>query len=891
MENIGLEAVAGKIKNGKNDGVEFLFLTKAVEGCLISQEIISELLDFDIFCIDWQEYNKDPKYTVGNFDKVNSINFVIQEPLIQVLREILVTLEATLDANLDLKIRIYLPYSSELHVEYARNIGLLQEEICTINKKVQLKRFDFISIINEVMKEFEGINISIETVNWISIFYCIANLICNNSCSSVYATCIENRSLPIPLLEEDIERVYNSVVNERKNQHLNNFIMPDLFSKENVKKDMALLNLVNLPSSLRKAYSMHILQLMSFLQQVTGTNFVESESCSIKFLSMGQTSNLISKAMQESYLEMVNTSSKTQIKPSNTKDDITILIMDRTLDCISPIYSPILNINLSEDETFSRFDDGIIEFLDEFILSSTQNQAIGNISTGDSLEKDDPELNCKELEEDRESYLNKKVEDSNNSDEGYIHEITNPVYLSIMLDPEKLQKDLVISQNYPILSYRFISALEDLKDLVLSREKSFSESLKKDIINRLDSIMNIHPIYGQNSWMFLLLSLNQSHYTRKFWTEVCDVCNNYDLKSNKRKVMVLIIVYRYLVIIQNDIASDSNDINMKSPSTQTSSSSLTPVIFQDQIEKEEDIIGKIVSILLIIREKLLPDSITNISKKLEDLSLNPSLYNTYDLKLELSALLQILHYFLIPMFPLDLVSFNSIFVRNLRKKFTNNSFENISVNDQTELQSYSLECIRKIISLAISCSSYEGPDCKFTSFNLKQVLDCFHPEGGFSSFGDLEKLGRKLNNIRNARSKIKYKFFRNFQLSPFLPENSKKQEFQILSLVSQVILYIIQTIFIEESKTSKEWLKVDLKMKSISSNYDESSLQSLRNKLKETKKTLVINIIGNISMFEINEIEKLSNKFRDYVNIIILTDHISSAASITNSLITDHHNL
>ncbi|KAH8584550.1 uncharacterized protein ELE39_000440 [Cryptosporidium sp. chipmunk genotype I] len=896
MENKGVEAVAESIRNGKNDGVEFLLLTKTIEGCLISQETLSEFLDFDVFCIDWQEFNKDPKYTVGNFGKVNSINFVIQEPLIQVLGEIFNTLEAILDTNISLNTRIYLPYSSELHVEYTKNIGLLQEEICTNSKKVLLRRFDFKSILDNLLREFEGLNISIETENWISIFYCNANLICNNSFSSIYATCIENRNVPIPLLEEYIDGIYCSVLNERKSQSLTNYVMPDLFSKENVKKDMTLLKLDNLPVKLRKTYSRHILQLMSFLQQVTGRNFVESESCVVNFLSMGPTSDLISKAMQKSYFEMAGAGSKPQIKPGGAKkDDITLLIMDRSLDCISPIYSPILNMNLSEDESFSRFDDGIIEFLDEFILNTTQNQATYNLDNGDMLEEDDQALNSEEVKEHVESVLllDKKLEEhSRNLDEGFIHEITNPVYLSIMLDPEKLQKDLVISQNYPILSYRFISALEDLQSLILSQETSFSESLKKDIILRIDSIMNIHPIYGQNSWMFLLLSLNQSHYTRKFWNEVSEVCSNYDEKSNKRKTMVLSIIYRYLVIIQNDIASNSNDLNMKSPSTQTSSSSLTPIIFQGQIEKEEVIIGKIVSILLIIREKLLPDSITNISKNLENLSLNPSLYNTYDLRMELSALLQILHYFLIPMFPLDLKSFNSIFVRNLRKKFTNSSFENISVNDQSELQIYSLECIRKLISLAISCSSYEGPGCKFTSFNLKQMLDCFQPKGGMSIFGDLGKLGRKLSSIRNARNQIKYKSFRNFQLSPFLPENNNnKQEFQLLSLVAQVSLYILETIFTEETQISKEWLKVDLKMQSVLSNCKESDLQSLKNRLRETRKTLVINIIGNISMFEIKEIERLSKKFRDYVNIIILTDHISSAVSITNSLIANHYNL
>ncbi|OII72880.1 uncharacterized protein cubi_00852 [Cryptosporidium ubiquitum] len=894
MENSGLEAVAERIRNGKNDGVEFLFLTKPVEGCLISQEILSELLDFDIFCIDWKEFNKDPKYTVGNFEKVNSINFIIQEPLILVLREVFTTLEATMDANLELKTRIYLPYSSELHVEYAKNVGVLQEEMCIGGKNVIIKKFDFESILNEIRRGFEGLNISIETVNWISIFYSNASLICDNSSSSVYATCVEDKNVSIPILEEDLERIYNIVMSERKNKTLNNYVMPTLFSKENV-KDMTLLKLDNLPVKLRRAYSRQVLQLMAFIQQVTEISFLESESSLINFLSIGPTSNIISKVMQDSYLEIIRAGSKTQIHPDEPKKNhVTLLIMDRSLDCISPIYSPILNMNLSEDETFTRFDDGIAEFLDEFILNNTQYKVENEFNVSDRPGKEDGELSCQE--EKTPYLLNNKVGElsneqelnsSNNFEEGCIHEVTNPVYLSIMLDPEKLQKDLIISQNYPILSYRFISALEDLQGLISSKERNFSGCLKKDIINRIDSIMNIFPLFGHHSWMFLLLTLKQSQYTRKFWNDVSEVCNNYEEKPNKKKTMVLSIIYRYLVIIQNHISLSSNDLNMKSPSTQTSSSSLSPIIYQDQVENEEEIIGKLVSILLVIREKLLPDSITNISKKLEDLSLNPLLYNTYDLPLELSALLQILHYFIIPMFPLDLVSFNSIFVRNLRKKFTNSSFENISVNDQNDLQIYSLECIRKIISLAISCSSYEGPDCKLTSFNLRQMLDHFHSEK-LHSFGDLGRLEQKLNSIRNARSLLKYKSFRNFQLSAFLPENiNKKQELQELSLVAQVSFYILQTIFIEESNVSKNWLKVDLKMESVSSTYKESDLQSLRNRLKETKKTLIINIIGNISMFEINEIERLSKKYQEYVKIIILTDHISSAVSITNSLITN----
>lgn len=886
--------VAEKIRNGKNDGVEFLFLSKTVEGCLISQETLSELLDFDIFCIDWQEFNRDPKCTVGNFGKVNSMSFVVQEPLIQVLGDILATLEAARDAEIELRTRIYLPYSSEVHVEYAKNVGILEEEILGGSKRISLKRFDFASILTGVRGEFEGLDISIETESWTSIFYCNASLVCGNTWTSVYATCVGNGDVLTPILEDEVEGIYNAVLTERKSLSLSDkYVMPTLFSKEGAKSDLGLLKLDNLPLGLRRSYSKHALQLMSFVQQVIGHSFVESESCVLNFLSMGPTSDIISKTMQESYREMLRAGSNTRAQVTNSKkDQVTLLIMDRSLDCISPIYSPILNMNLAEDGDFSRFDDGILEFLDEYMLNSAQIPVLDDSSEAGDGGKREEGTATPLLDSGAEGHPGGEEPGSSGGfqESHIIHEITNPIYLSIMLDPEKLQKDLIISQSYPILSYRFISALEDLQGLISSGERSFPGPLKKDIINRIDSIMDISPVYGHQSWMFLLLSLNQSQYTRRFWSEVSEACASHREEPGRKRVAVLSIIHKYLIVIQGDIISNLNDLNMKSPSTQTSSSSLSPKTCRDQSEKEEVVIGKLVSILLRVREMLLPDSIMNISKKLEDLSLShPSFCDTQDLRLDLSSLLKILHYFLIPMFPLDVESFHSIFVCKLRKKFTSSSFEGISTTkDQEGLQAHSTLCIRKILALAISCSSYEGPDCKLTSFGLKQVIEDLQSEG-LSGFGDLGILGQRLNSIRNARGPIKCKSFRNFQLSPFLPEKTPfKQELQTISLVSQVSLHILQTLLAEGNwKIPKERrLEADLKASSVvSSTSKESDLQSLRNRLKETRKTLIIHIVGSISTSEVCEIERISKQYSEHIRVVILTDHLSSATSITNSLI------
>ncbi|KAJ1611878.1 hypothetical protein OJ253_746 [Cryptosporidium canis] len=887
MASSDLREFAEKVRGESSEGVEFLFVTKAVEGCLISQEALSELLDFDIFCIDWQEFSESPKYTVENFGKVNSLNFVTQEPLIHVLGEILSALESAQNEGIELRSRIYLPYASEAHVEYAKNLGVLSEEISARGGKIQLRKFDFASILSEVNKVLGSLDISIETESWISVFFCNANLVCNSTWASVYATCNETRSSLSPIMEDEIEEIYSSVQSERKNQCLGKSLMPTLFSKENIKSDPGQLKLDNLPSSLRRSYSKHVLLLMSFVQQITGYSFLESESCVLNLLSMGPTSNIISKAMQESYSEMLRACPRARPAKAagSKKDQVTLLIMDRTLDCVSPIYSPILNMNLPEDGDFPRLDDGILEFLDDFMLRNLRDSGLDCTEPSGKLGKESEsqkeEAPCLNDRDPKES-----GSDLGNLEEGFIHEVTNPVYLSIMLDPEKLQKDLILSQRYPILSYRFISALEDLQGLVSSKERSFHAALKKDVAKRIDSIMDICPIYGHQSWMFLLLSLNQSQYTRRFWSDISEVldCRPHQILGQKR-TQVLSIVYKYLAIIHNDIISSSGNLSMKSPSTQTSSSSLSPMIHQSTNEEEEVVIGKMVSILLHIREMLLPDSVTTISKRLEDLSLNPLLCSSQDLKMELSSLLQILHYFLVPMFPLDMVSFNSIFVSKLRKRFTTCSFESMNAKDQGGLAPENpRQFIRRVISLAVSCSSYEGPDCKLSPFNLEQMIESIQPSGPPPGLGGLNQ---RLNSIRSARKQVKYKPFRNFQLYPFLPENTQlRQELQAYSLVAQVALYVLESLLSEERNAPNEWLKADLKMSTVASSSEESDLQILRNRLKETRKTLIINMIGSISMFEINEIERISKQFIEHVNIVVLTDHIGSATSITNSLIT-----
>ncbi|KAJ1605998.1 hypothetical protein OIY81_3328 [Cryptosporidium canis] len=888
MASSDLREFAEKVRGGSSEGVEFLFVTKAVEGCLISQEALSELLDFDIFCIDWQEFSESPKYTVESFGRVNSLNFVTQEPLIHVLGEILSALESAQNEGIELRSRIYLPYASEAHVEYAKNLGVLSEEIPVRGGRIQLSKFDFASILSEVGRVFGSLDISIETESWISVFFCNASLVCNSTWASVYATCNETRSSLSPILEDEIEEIYSSVQSERRNQCLGKSLMPRLFSKESVKSDPGQLKLDNLPSSLRRSYSKHVLLLMSFVQQITGDSFLESESCVLNLLSMGPTSNIISKAMQESYSEMLRACPRARPAKAagSRKDEVTLLIMDRTLDCVSPIYSPILNMNLPEDGDFPRLDDGILEFLDDFMLSNPRGSGLDCTEPSGKLGKEG-EPRKEEAPRPKGQDPKESGSDLGSLEEGLIHEVTNPVYLSIMLDPEKLQKDLILSQRYPILSYRFISALEDLQGLVSSKERSFPAALKKDVAKRIDSIMEICPIYGHQSWMFLLLSLNQSQYTRRFWSEISEVldCRPHQILGQKR-TQVLSIVYKYLSIIQNDIISSSGDLSMKSPSTQTSSSSLSPKIRQSPNEEEEVVvIGKMVSTLLQIREMLLPDSITTISKRLEDFSLNPLLRSSQDLKLELSSLLQILHYFLVPMFPLDTVSFNSIFVSKLRKRFTTCSFESMNARDQGGLAPENpSQFIRRVVSLAVSCSSYEGPDCKLSPFNLEQMVESAQPSGPPPGLGGLNQ---RLNSIRSARKQVKYKSFRNFQLSPFLPENTQlRRELQTYSLVSQVALYVLESLLAGERTASSEWLKADLKMSSVASPSEESDLQSLRNRLKETRKTLVINMIGSISMLEIGEIERISKQFIEHVNIVVLTDHIGSATSITNSLIT-----
>ncbi|KAF7455757.1 hypothetical protein HWI79_3701 [Cryptosporidium felis] len=887
MGDEAVRRVAEKIKSGSaGDGTDFLLLTDSAESCVVVQEVISELLDYDIFCMDWEEFGRNPAGAVGGFPEARSLSFACQEPLVEVLGRILSVVESALDAGLRLETRIYVPYGSELHVEYARSLGLLREEVrLESGRRILVQGFGFESMLGAVRGEFPELEIAIETVGWLRVFYCDSSLLSGGGAASAFSTCVGAEKMLLPFLEADVDWIYDRVLAERKSGGFGNYSMPALFSRESARKDLSLLGADNLPIELRAPFSRHVLQLFAFIQQLTGKGISDSGS-RLRILSMGPTSRSVSRAMERSYAEICRKGAREEESLRGTgaaKDEVTLLIMDRTFDLISPIYSPIRNINdASEGAVFSKFDDGIIEFLDEYLLWEQ------------SLRAERPEEGSPETRD----------PSSLNSEEGRIYQVTNPVYLSIMLDPDKLQKDLILSQNYPVLSFRLISVLEDFQGLLESGKESFSEPLKGDVSRRILSVMGAAPMYDGQPWKFLLQGLNQSHHVSSFWREILQA-NYYGPNESlgRKRAATLGVVLKYLGVIQQGIfpPGNSSELGCKSPSTKTStlssSQSPKPDPRTQQAEegrsksgKSEEIetIGGIISRLLAIRERLLPDSVTNISKKLESLSSleSPQILAMFDMEVGLSALLGILHVFIIPMVPFDSICFSSIHANHLKRKFTSSSFEHIAANYPQYSEENPALYLNKITSLAASCSSYEGPDCRIPSVTLKPLQE--------TSPGGLDK---KLASIRGARKSLKNKQFRNFQLFSLLPASPDlfDSDPKLQSLVAQTCQYVIGALYSQHDGVSKEWLKSDLEMLDLQSSASDShggggGGDDFGGKNKpldaKEKKTLIVNIIGSFSLAEAIEVEKLASKCRDDgIRLVALTDQVSSPTSITKSLL------
>ncbi|KAH7649749.1 hypothetical protein FG379_001979 [Cryptosporidium bovis] len=824
-ENEGLQDYS----NEKIDEIDLILSSKQVEQCLLIRDVVSGLLDFDIFCLNWENIDESVKTMSSNWNtKINSITFITQEPLIDVFGDIMTALKKIEEIGVSIaNINIFLPYSSEIHVEYTKIMGMLEYEY---NNR-SITNFDFDNIKEFINMEQKGKTaIKIKELNLKNIFYCDGSELFNNKVISSMCTCTEYTELLNPILVSDLDDIYNEINIERRIN--SKYVMPKLFSIDNVKKNINLLNIDNLPHELKLRHSKHVLKIITFIFQEF--NNVSLSKVNINLLSVGPSSKIVSNTFYNSYHEILRNMKNFCVENEKESDstEITILFMDRSMDLISPIYSPIKNMNISDEGIFTRFDDGIIDYMDELMNKNLEYFREENGSGSDSYKKNDaPE----------DSY------------EKQMEQITNPMYLSIMLDPDKLQKDFLLSENYPVLSYKFISSLEDLEILLRSGEREFTYAKKQSIISKIKSLFKINnKLFGSNSWLYILSKIKQSNYTKLFWNRLLDIQYNIDsLKISKKRGLFLNTIKKYLhYIYYNEIIND-NIIDVKND--------LLIADDCDDISEECDIIKEIINLLLDIRTKLLPDSVTNILVKFENYDKSVFENELDNLSTDATLFLGILHIFLLQIFPVEKIdSYNSIFVKDIKKKFTTSSFENILTSNNVYCSDKN-DCYNKILSLAISCSSYEGPDCKLSHCSTSNT----------SSNG---KIKLKLNDIRNSRSILKNKEYRNFQLSSLLPKKDNySQEFS--TLISQILLNLITTSKDEcNLQDHDDFLLSDL------------NITRIKNSNNSCNKTIIINIIGNVSIYEVLEIEKLAsflkkeNNNQEY-NIIVLTDQLFSSVA------------
>ncbi|KAH8741531.1 hypothetical protein FG386_003173 [Cryptosporidium ryanae] len=821
--------------------IDLIIPSKQVEKCLFVGDVVSDLLDFDIFCLTWENIGKSVKSILSHLDaKVNSITFIIQEPLIDLLGNIIEALrELEKTGILVTNINIFVPYNSEIHIEYSKIMGILKYEY---NNR-STTNFDFSSMQNFIymeQKEKDKTVLRIKELNLKSLFYCDISALFGSKTISSICTCTEYTELLNPLLESDLDEIYKKVNIERKKNN-NKYVIPKLFSVDSVRKNINLLDLDNLPLELKLKYSRHVLQMLTFILREFN---IALNKANINLLSLGPSSKIISDTFYNSYNEIIRRMNGFNAKHEKEvgSNEITILFMDRSMDLISPIYSPIKNMNVSDEGIFTRFDDGTIEYMDELINKRLEyvqeNSDIGSNS-------------CEKMEAFEENY------------EKDMEQITNPIYLSIMLDPDKLQKDLLLSENYPVLSYKFISSLEDLEILVRSGEKEFVFEKRKSVVSKIRSLFRTNTkLFGDNSWLYLLSNIKQSNYTKLFWNQLLELqYKTCSLSTSRKRVLLLSTIKEYLRYIYENEIVDNNSNATCDFGINTES---------DNLSEECDIIKELVSVLLNIRTKLLPDSVTDILTKFENY--DKSVFENSELSslsIDATVFLGIIHIFLLQVFPIEhLNSYSSIFVKDLKKKFTTSSFENIlTSNNDVYCSEQNNLYSDKMLSLAISCSSYEGPDCKLSHYGTGNT--CLN-----------SKIKLKLNDIRNSRSKINYKEYRNFQFSPLLPKkNNYPREFS--TLISQILLTITKKNK-SESDSQEEYdnfILSDLNMLRIKNNNDAC------------KKTIIVNIIGNVSIYEILEIEKLSTLLKKEINnqeykIIVLTDQLFSSIAFNNYFVS-----
>ncbi|OII78356.1 hypothetical protein cand_034140 [Cryptosporidium andersoni] len=815
MFNNVIESFESLLSNN-SEGVDILFTSDSVKECLVAQNILPSLIYRNLYYLDWDKYDKI-LLKLKKIGSIASINFVYLEPIIYILKDRILRIIEYMNKSLitrdNIKVNIIVPYSSNILEEYTKLAGI---DYMDISPSINLTNFDFKSITKTLREKYDQYDINIVCIKSLFLFFCNSSSIYDrkraildninlNTRGNVHLFCTCKSDGLFPILEDDIDEIYKSVILQRRNTDKLPYEMPILFSPENIKKNLNLLELENLPFFLRDSYSKHIIQIMTFIMQISGNKSSNYTGDDLNdwiipvtdIFSLGPSSRIVATHLAKSCRRIAKNRnfqlSNIKLESKDTFDEkITLVIMDRTMDFVSPIFSPVSITSTQKDLNVIKFNEEILEYLDK---STTYKPDKSNIDISSVYQ-------CEES--------------------------TDPTVLSVLLDPDKLQKDLILSDQYPVISFQFIAILRDFLNRI-KNNKDQEISCDNNYITRILMCIS-SPLYQCNrdevpGWIKVLTSINQSNISLKLWNQIS---NDYKDESS-RFIILKDITNNLAKVFDIELPIEVSIRNYESPEN-------------DFIH----ILEILIYILEQLRFKLMPPSVV-----LPWISKPNNAINNYDTDLDTMAFISSLHIFLLPIIFMNSNPYFAIFSKHLRRKFTCTAFETINANKN------GVECMKSdimnILTMAISCACYEGPDCRLSSFNIN-----------IPQIKEILKLQQRLLSIRSCRSSLKHRSFRNFSYANLLAKSNP---------YSSLIAQIIADIMSKNSKYLDDLYYLQLSNTNAKDNHGNS--------------TIILNIIGDISLAEIHEIQILLDSYKKNIafNFYIICDNITSPYSLSRRVL------